>query len=74
MLPFIGRPRRPKSARSHRNTVSSQRVPAQHNRNQAAHFRDRSGEERLNGCETCIKRRTPGLSVGCQWKQEKGEQ
>lgn len=26
MLPFIGRPRRPKSARSHRNTVSSQRV------------------------------------------------
>ena len=25
MLPFIGRPRRPKSARSHRNTVSSQR-------------------------------------------------
>lgn len=26
MLPFIGRPQRPKSARSHRNTVSSQRV------------------------------------------------
>ena len=26
MLPFIGRSRRPKSARSHRNTVSSQRV------------------------------------------------
>jgi hypothetical protein len=26
MLPFIGRPLRPKSARSHRNTVSSQRV------------------------------------------------
>ena len=26
MLPFIGRPRRSKSARSHRNTVSSQRL------------------------------------------------
>jgi hypothetical protein len=26
MLPFIRRPLRPKSARSHRNTVSSQRV------------------------------------------------
>ena len=26
MLPFIGRPLRPKSARSHRNTVSSQRI------------------------------------------------
>ena len=26
MLPFIGRPWRPKRARSHRNTVSSQRV------------------------------------------------
>jgi hypothetical protein len=26
MLPFIGRPRRPKSARSHRNTASSQQV------------------------------------------------
>jgi hypothetical protein len=26
MLPFLGRSRRPKSARSHRNTVSSQRI------------------------------------------------
>ena len=51
-----------------------ERIPAQHNRNQAAHFRDRSCEESLNGCETCIKRRTPGLSVSRQWKQEKGEQ
>jgi len=55
-------------------TVRRDGVPAQHNRNQAAHFRDRSCEESLNGCETCIKRRTPALGVSCQWKQEKGEQ
>lgn len=52
----------------------AKRLPAQHNRNQAAHLGDRPGEERLNGCETCVKRRTPGLSVSRQWKQEKGEQ
>jgi hypothetical protein len=60
---------KPFNLAQHGSTLS-----ADHNRNQAAHLGDRPGEECLNGCETCVKRRTPALRVSCQWKQEKGEQ
>jgi hypothetical protein len=48
-------------------------IAADHNRDQRCDLGNRAGEQVLDGCKSAVEGRAPGLSMGCEWKDEQSE-